>query len=84
VRWRIDPEILQTMPGRQRELLDAAAQLATRRVVYVTCTLNRAENEAVAEWFDGAHVDFRRTQSLVLLPHRDGSDGFFAAVWERS
>jgi 16S rRNA (cytosine967-C5)-methyltransferase len=84
LRWRLDPALLETLPLLQRELLDRAALLAKERIVYVTCTVNRAENEAVAAWFDETHPAFRRRQSLVLLPHRDGTDGFFAAVWERS
>lgn len=84
LRWRLEPDLLQTMPPVQRDLLDVAARLAHKRIVYVTCTVNRAENQAIAEWFDGGYPDFSRTQSLVLLPHRDGTDGFFAAVWERS
>jgi 16S rRNA (cytosine967-C5)-methyltransferase len=83
LRWRLQPSLLETLPPIQRELLAVAARLAEERVVYVTCTVNRAENEAVAQWFDEAHPTFKRTRSLVLLPHRDGTDGFFAAAWER-
>ena len=57
---------------------------ARKRIVYATCTLNRAENEHVAAWFDAAHPEFRRTRTLKLLPHIDGTDGFFAAVWDRA
>lgn len=84
LRWRLDPSLLQTFPSLQRDLLETAARLAEKRIVYVTCTVNRAENEAVADWFLEAHPTFSRRQSLVLLPHRDGTDGFFAAVWERA
>jgi 16S rRNA (cytosine967-C5)-methyltransferase len=84
LRWRIDPLSLVTLPALQREILQSAAPLALRRLVYVTCTLNRAENEEVASSFERAHPELRRTETLVLLPHRDGADGFFAACWQRA
>ncbi|TMB11833.1 MAG: RsmB/NOP family class I SAM-dependent RNA methyltransferase, partial [Deltaproteobacteria bacterium] len=43
-RWRIDPALLASLPLLQRELLETAAPLAAKRLVYGTCTLNRAEN----------------------------------------
>ena len=77
-RWRLT---LQPFP--QREILETAARNARKRIVYVTCTLNRAENEDVAKSFDEAHPEFRRSRTMKLLPHVDDTDGFFAAVWDR-
>jgi 16S rRNA (cytosine967-C5)-methyltransferase len=82
-RWRIDPAVLASLPRVQRELLEVAAPLARRRLVYGTCTLNRAENEDLAAAFERAHREFRRVATFRTLPHLDGTDGFFAAVWER-
>jgi 16S rRNA C967 or C1407 C5-methylase (RsmB/RsmF family) len=45
--------------------------------------VNRAENEDVADAFDRAHREFRRTNTWRTLPHVEETDGFFAAVWER-
>ncbi len=69
------------------------------RLIYATCSLLRDENEAIAEAFLSAHPDFRLipaseilTQQgisldtgiyLKLLPHLHGTDGFFAAVFEK-
>jgi 16S rRNA (cytosine967-C5)-methyltransferase len=83
-RWRIDPRSLVELPRIQRELLETAAPLAKRRLVYGTCTMNRAENEDVADAFDRAHPEFLRSKTWRTLPHVDGTDGFFAAVWERT
>ncbi|HEX4382828.1 MAG TPA: RsmB/NOP family class I SAM-dependent RNA methyltransferase [Myxococcales bacterium] len=83
MRWRIDPNSLEKLPEIQTNLLATAARAARKRIVYVTCTLNRAENEKVAERFDSEHSEFHRTGTLKLFPHRDGTDGFFAATWER-
>jgi 16S rRNA (cytosine967-C5)-methyltransferase len=70
------------------------------RLVYATCSILDEENRGVAEEFLGAHADFRLIPAgevlererieldmgeyFELLPHRHGTDGFFAAVFERS
>jgi 16S rRNA (cytosine967-C5)-methyltransferase len=82
-RFRIDPESLHTWPRLQNELLETAATLARRRLVYVTCTINRAENESLADAFEAKHPELQREKMLKLLPHRDGTDGFFAVTWEK-
>ena len=82
-RWRIDPRSLAELPALQARLLESAAPLARRRIVYGTCTIHRAENEEVAGAFDRAHPEFRRAATWRTLPHVEGTDGFFAAVWDR-
>ena len=82
-RWRIDPGLLGSLPLLQRELLETAAPLAAKRLVYGTCTLNRAENEELAAAFERAHPELRRVATWRTLPHVEGTDGFFASVWDR-
>lgn len=68
------------------------------RLVYATCSLLAEENEKVAEHFLANHEGWtvipsslrneaeretNATPYAQLLPHRDGCDGFFAAVFER-
>ena len=98
VRWRMSPESLETFPLLQRELLNvAAAHTAPRgRLVYATCTVRGAENQDVIRDFLAANTDFSREPApvpeelrtaqgdLVTLPHRQGMDGFYAAVLRRS
>mgnify|MGYP002508106523 CR=1 FL=1 len=53
-------------------------------LVYSTCTLNRAENDAVCDRFLKEHPDFERICDYrTLLPHKDGTDGFFFARLRR-
>jgi 16S rRNA (cytosine967-C5)-methyltransferase len=70
------------------------------RLVYATCSILPGENEAVADAFSAAHTDFRPLSCAELLaaqripldtgerlrlwPHRHGTDGFFAAAWQRA
>ena len=97
LRFRLDPASFDRFPPLQRALLESAARhLGPRgRLVYATCTLRREENEEVALGFERDHPDLARVRPAVnssLLgadgflrawPHRHGTDGFFAAAWER-
>lgn len=97
VRWRMSPASLAAFPLLQRELLNVAAvhTAASGRLVYATCTVRRAENQDVIRDFLTSHADFSREAApvpeelrsaqgdLVTLPHRNGMDGFYAAVLRR-
>lgn len=70
------------------------------RLVYATCSLISSENEGIVEQFLVAHPNFHLVAAneilaeqkieldtgpyLKLLPHVHDTDGFFAAVMERS
>jgi 16S rRNA (cytosine967-C5)-methyltransferase len=69
------------------------------RLIYATCSILRDENDAVADDFQGRNPEFRPIscaellaaqrialdtgERLRLLPHLHGTDGFFAAAFER-
>jgi 16S rRNA (cytosine967-C5)-methyltransferase len=69
------------------------------RLIYATCSLLQDENENIAEAFLSANPEFSLMPAndilsqqqikldtgkyLKLLPHLHGTDGFFAAVFER-
>jgi len=69
------------------------------RLVYATCSILAEENEAVADRFAASQPDFKALSCTQLLatqrialdagerlrlwPHRHGTDGFFAAAYER-
>ena len=69
------------------------------RLVYATCSLLDEENDAIAAQFLATHPDFdlvpmhqvlaeqrialEMGDYLKMMPHKHGTDGFFAAVFER-
>jgi 16S rRNA (cytosine967-C5)-methyltransferase len=69
------------------------------RLVYATCSILREENEEVADDFEASHPEFAQRSCSALLseqrialepgirlrlwPHVHGTDGFFAAAFQR-
>lgn len=76
---------LKGLPEIQRKILDNAKRYVKPggRLVYSTCTLNRAENEDIVEAFDSENTDFILKEKKNILIGENGGDGFFYAVFER-
>ena len=53
------------------------------KIVYSTCTLRKAENQEIIESFLEKHKDFKLVYQHTFMPHKDNTDGFFAAVLGR-
>lgn len=98
-RWRVTPEALAQLARQQGELLDAAAEAVGPGglLVYATCSLEPEENETQVDRFLTRHPEFRREPAddfpaallsprgdLMMLPHRHGTDGGFAARLRRA
>ena len=101
IKYRVTPESLQEVAALQRRILANAAMYVKPggRLVYSTCTINKAENEEQAAWF-ASHFPFT-LQSLnnglpeacrnaeteagmcQLLPGIHAADGFFIACFVR-
>ncbi len=87
VRWRKDAATVDRLVAEQDALLDAAAEQVRPggMLVYSTCTISPRENEERMVAFLDNHPDFSADGSFRrLLPHRDGTDGFFIARARRS
>ena len=59
-RWRLQPSDLDELPPLQRAILERYAPLVAPggRLVYATCTVDVAENDAVVDAFLAAHPEF--------------------------
>ena len=69
----------------QRDILSNAVKYVKKggRLMYSTCTINKSENEDNAKWILESFSDFSLIEQKQLMPHTDGTDGFFYAVFER-
>lgn len=85
---------LSDLPEIQYNILSNAARYVkpAGTLVYSTCTLLRRENNDVCERFLNLNEDFyavtpapdiSQDKYLTLLPHKNGGDGFFIAVFKR-
>lgn len=100
LKWRQNEDSIAELTIKQTSILAAAACMVRPggRLVYATCSLLAAENDAIVEDFLVKHPQFTLTpasailarhgievagDSLRLLPHVHNTDGFFAAVFDR-
>ncbi len=97
IKWRLEAKDIKRLAEIQSTLLQHAARVLAigGRLVYSTCSLEREENEAVAQRFLEANKGFRLRKPnapidcvtgegfVRTFPHRHHTDGFFAAVIER-
>jgi 16S rRNA (cytosine967-C5)-methyltransferase len=98
-RWRKTPDQIAELAQLQRRILDAGAGAVRPggRLVYSTCTISPRENEEQVKDFLERHSNFEacdlseRFEPLAAhdrrfvqtLPHRERTDGFFIAAFER-
>jgi 16S rRNA (cytosine967-C5)-methyltransferase len=91
IKLRATPDLVDAMVAKQRVVLATAARFVRPggRLVYATCSILPRENEAAVEWLLDNDPTFSLVpdaagaRALVLAPHRNGTDGFFIAVFER-
>jgi len=101
LKWRHAREAVTELAQKQRAILRAASRLVKPggRLVYATCSILKAENEAIADEFAASSLEFESLSCEGLLAeqripleagarmrlwsHEHGTDGFFAAAFER-
>lgn len=87
-------EELAGLPEIQYSIINNASNYVKNggRLVYSTCTLSKAENEDIVAKFLENHKNFKAvpvfsdnvsSTHLTLMPHKNESDGFFIACFER-
>jgi 16S rRNA (cytosine967-C5)-methyltransferase len=97
IRWRIRPADIAELASKQDRILANAAKMVRPggALLYSTCSLERDENETVAEHFIKGHAEFTRLRpdvapdlltesgAIRTWPHRQDVDGFFMIVFRR-
>ena len=100
VKWRVTEQLVHQFSRDQLSILTGYAQCVKPggRLVYSTCSLLPAENEAVVGEFLKTNPAFVLSPSgfsfqgwspdpgshfIHLYPHRTGTDGFFVAIMKR-
>ena len=83
------PEDIQRLPVTQKNILLAASKYLKPggRLLYSTCTLNKAENDDITDAFLSENSGFGRVTKTTMFPTlKNGiveNDGFFIDVLER-
>lgn len=89
-----DPDETKMLPQIQSDILSNGSSYVKigGRLVYSTCTLSHSENQKVCKRFLEQNKNFRSVKPLeeyseeyfiTLMPHKDHTDGFFIACFER-
>lgn len=98
IKWRLRQDDLPSFAKRQKQLLISAMTLASKTVVYSTCSLELEENDAVIEAVISSQQEFDRVDvtrfsdarlhswianGVLRLTPDAGTDGFTAFVLQR-
>jgi 16S rRNA (cytosine967-C5)-methyltransferase len=95
IRWRITETDILSLASQQKKLLRNAAKVVKPggRLIYSTCSVEPEENEEVVADFLRSTDEFRviapqslgtESGAIRTWPHHQGTDGFFATVFERT
>lgn len=85
IKWTKSEIATKELAEIQEKILENAAGYVKKggMLMYSTCTVCRIENEDRVKEFLSSHPDFSLVEERQLLPHKDNTDGFFYAVFER-
>jgi 16S rRNA (cytosine967-C5)-methyltransferase len=92
-KWKLKEEKFTSRQAEQLEIVEKALPRLKPggRVYYVTCSLEPEENEQVVLALLEKHPELRLIPAgdspdgfLHLMPHRQGTDGFFLAIAEKT
>ena len=96
IRWRLSPDDFKGLAAQQNQFLENAARVVKSggRLIYSTCSVEKEENEEVVSLFLQRNNDFKQvplkpeslmtpTGALRTWPHRDGTDGFYVASFQK-
>ncbi len=80
-KWKLSPEFLETVRGKQAEILRSYAKILRPggQLVYATCSILPSENERQVERFLAENPEFEFLEERRISPSTDGFDGFYMA-----
>jgi 16S rRNA (cytosine967-C5)-methyltransferase len=83
MKWKITEEMVIRLKETQKAIFTEAYRYVKPggRIVYATCSILPEENESQVDYFLRQFAVTLEKPPLKLLPEKDGSDGFFAAVF---
>lgn len=86
IKWKFQPEELERLKKIQAEILDEYSQMTKTggRLIYVTCSVLPSEGEEQVAAFIKKHNSFKLLDQLRLSPDKEGYDGFYMAMIERT
>lgn len=84
IKYRMTNEQAEELANLQRRILATVSAYVRPggRLLYSTCTVNRAENEENAAWFAKEYPMFTKVSEQQILPN-ERQDGFYIAVFDR-
>lgn len=85
-KWKLTAEEIKRLIDLQREIISQYSKICKPGgiMVYATCSILHRENEEQVQWFLNfeAGRNWTLKKELRVWPHKDGFDGFYAAVLE--
>ncbi len=86
LRWQARRAGIPELARKQAQLLAAGANATASGgvLVYSLCTISRAEGDGVVDGLLSERREFELEERRQLLPHRDGTDGFYIARLRRA
>ena len=76
---------LEELKNIQLSILKNAVKYLKKggKLLYSTCTLRREENEKLVISFQKEYNDLCKVYEHTFMPHKDGTDGFYCALFEK-
>ncbi len=86
IKYKAFNQEMAMLPQKQQAILQAASKYVNAGgvLVYSTCTINPHENEEIVSSFLRSHPNFMVEETKQLLPHINGTDGFFICRMRKS
>lgn len=84
-KWKRTPRDIADLAAMQRRILDACARELPSggRLIYLTCTATRAENDDQAEWLESTRSGLIRTHQIPLRTGGPSPEMLWAVAWRK-